>query len=160
MALGWFDHRNAARAATRQEKPTFLGVRAVIGQRTGSGVVSGVGRASYFDLVIAVGADEVSGVVKVTHHTGTLGSSRTVWPDRPTRQIEVPPRGEPMPADVDPAWEVGVLATGCGLHPGYDDVRRTKHSRGGRSARTRKPAISGEDIRRYSARKRSAKSAD
>ena len=61
---------------------------------------------SYFDLVIAVGADEVSGVVAVTHLTGTLGSSRTVGPDRLARQVEVPPRGEPMPADVDPAWDM------------------------------------------------------
>ena len=45
-------------------------------------------------------------MVKVTHHTGTLGSSRTVWPDRLARQVEVAPRGEPMPADVDPAWNM------------------------------------------------------
>jgi hypothetical protein len=45
-------------------------------------------------------------VVKVTHHTGTLGSSRTVWPDRLARQVEVAPRGEPMPADVDRAWDM------------------------------------------------------
>jgi hypothetical protein len=29
-----------------------------------------------------------------------------VWPDRLARQVEVAPRGEPMPADVDPAWDM------------------------------------------------------
>jgi hypothetical protein len=28
------------------------------------------------------------------------------WPDRPAREVEVPPRGVPMPADVDPAWDM------------------------------------------------------
>ena len=64
-----------------------------------------------------------------------------------------------LTTSLETARKVAVLATGCVLHPGYDDHRRTKHSRGGRSARTRKPAISGEDIRRCSARKRSAESA-
>ena len=34
------------------------------------------------------------------HATQALGAP---WPDRPAREVEVPPRGEPMPADVDPA---------------------------------------------------------
>jgi hypothetical protein len=45
-------------------------------------------------------------VVKVTHRTGTLGSSGTVWPGRPAREVEVPSRGEPMAAGVDPAWDM------------------------------------------------------
>jgi len=35
------------------------------------------------------------------YETQALGAP---WPDRPAREVEVPPRGEPMPADVDPAW--------------------------------------------------------
>ena len=28
------------------------------------------------------------------------------WPDRPAREVEVPPRGAPMPADVDRVWDM------------------------------------------------------
>ena len=41
------------------------------------------------------------------------------WPDRPAREVEVPPRGEPMPADVDRAWDMcDVCGDPAGVLPG------------------------------------------